>query len=278
MHQDLFTSWGCEFDAALSTDRTQLIFTPRRTREGRLVPHNLFHKPGGHERQYESLLTAFLSLNVDSRPDTWEIVATQLGPLFHMHPLHHAAVNGTVRESQDTWLEARHDLFRLWEGFQALASLSEDSLSTQARRQAALTALVTAGADVDALSSEDLEPLIEAHMPHDWQNQRTEMLHSLGHQLNRRFMPNAQPIAPLVNPNTLQLELVFPTGIQALFFMSVALAREDRRAFPTRCSRQSCTRVSFMRGMKQYCSKACQEAEKSARYRRGKVEAPDENA
>lgn len=110
------------------------------------------------------------------------------------------------------------------------------------------------------------------------QTEQSEKVDALGTQLNRQFMPRAQPIVPLVNPDTLQLELMFSTGIQALFFMSVALTREDRISFPARCGGHGCTWVSFMRGIKRYCSKACQEAEISARYRRGKKGTPNEVA
>lgn len=271
MHQDLFTTWGCEFDVTLSADRARLVFTPRRTPEGLPIPRNLFHKPGGHERPYETLLTAFLSLNADSPPETWQAVAAQLGPLFAPHPFQRAMEHEVVNEPRSLWLEARDDLSKFWERFQALPKLSTTPLSLEERRAAALTAIAVQGADVDAVSPEELEPLIEAHMPHEWQTERREMMQSLGTQLNGRFMPPAPPIAPLINEETARLELVFPLGIQALFFMSVALAREDRTSFPTRCGRHGCTRVSFMRGMKRYCSKACQEAEKSARHRRKKT-------
>lgn len=78
------------------------------------------------------------------------------------------------------------------------------------------------------------------------------------------------PIIPRINPKTLKLELNFPLGIQALFFMCTLIARNDAKAFPRQCARPGCMGVAFIRGRKAYCSSTCQETAKSARYRQNK--------
>lgn len=94
-----------------------------------------------------------------------------------------------------------------------------------------------------------------------------DLLHEIGTLLNSWFHEPHPRLTPLLHPNTLQMELVVPQGIQALLLMSVALARADMVAFPNRCARPGCRTVAFMKGRRLYCSERCQQAYKQTRYR-----------
>lgn len=266
---DLFATWTTDFDVQVDLPLRTLTFRPA-LKDGRsLRPRSLFARPGKGESSYQTLIGEFLSLRSESPAQAWARTAARLGPLFAHHPLHHAAVGSPLTESLEAWITARDALATVWSDIHALAMASATPLTPEERRQVGLDNLMAAGLGVpaDALPPAQLDPLLEAYMPSTTQTDQLGMLESIGAGLNRWFLDPHPRLVPLLNPTTLQVEIVVPQGIQALLLMTVALAREDMTAFPNRCARPGCTAVAFMKGRRIYCSTPCQTAHKAARYR-----------
>ncbi|ADY26626.1 protein of unknown function DUF1470 [Deinococcus proteolyticus MRP] len=257
----LFASWSMKGKVDIDLGGQVIIFSqPEATMD-------LFARPGGSEGHYRRRVEALLSLHAGSTADEWQAVAQELGPLFTVHPLHALFSQPELRESMDLWLKAGQDLRLMWSRIEKLTTASPDAWTQAEREEIGLQGLETAGADLDALSEDARRKLAEAYTPQEWASEAGEVVDGIGQQLNSWFRATPSRVVPLVNPETLQVELVVEQGIQALALMSVLLIRNDRSAFPRQCGRTGCTRITFMKGRRRFCSKACQEAAKSQRYR-----------
>ncbi len=265
---ELFTTWSTHFEVRVDRAAEKLIFEPARVDGRHLRPKSLFDRPGSGESHYHKLITTMLSLNSKSTDRQWQAAAVALGPLIQRHPMQHAALGLDLSESMAQWQTASRELAALWEDVQNLASAPTQSLSEEERVEVALDRLAAAGFPVEGMSAAQLQPHLAPYLPAPSDSEAQELHARIGNRLNRWFQSKHPRISPLLNPVTHEIEIVVEQGIQALFLMSVALARNDLAAFPRKCARPRCTRIAFMKGRKRYCSIRCQEAEKTARSRR----------
>ncbi|GGM22340.1 hypothetical protein [Deinococcus aerophilus] len=169
------------------------------------------------------------------------------------------------------WLKATQDLSALWEDIEALATADTEPLSLEERREIGIDRLAALGYPVETVSPAQLEAQLEAYIPRA-DTEVQNVTDRIGRRLNAWFRGQHPRVSPLLNPRTRDVEIVVEQGIQALFLMTVSLARNELGAFPRMCTRPNCTRKTFMTGRKKYCSLACQQAHKSARQRQRKSE------
>ena len=135
---------------------------------------------------------------------------------------------------------------------------------------------------ISRLAPGTLESLLKAYMPLEAASPAVKLVDIIGDRLNDVFQDNsvlnkvsqdeserpAHPrIVPLINPETLEVEIVVPQGLQALFLMSCILLHKSNRGFLRRCKRANCARTVFMSRRQEYCCKPCQEADKTLRAR-----------
>ena len=268
----LFATWTTDFDVRLNRKTASLEFMPACVDGLYRQPRNLFARPGSNEHRYQVLIEELLTLKEASPNEEWERVARLLGPLFARHPLHHAVANGLIVEPLSEWLQVQRALGELWDSIERLASASSTPLSLEKRREIASGRLATMGltSPEEASSSDEYEKLLEPHMPPELDTEVHQAIADIGGSASEWFKQPHPVMVPLLNPQSLQVEIVVEMGIQALILISVSLARNNLAAFPTLCARPSCTRIAFMKGSKKYCSISCQAADKTQRARNRK--------
>lgn len=265
---ELFTTWSTYFEVQVDRATERLIFKPACVDRLYLRPRSLFDRPGSGEGHYHKLIITLLALNPQSTDQQWQTAATELGPIIQCHPMQHAALGIDLSESMTQWLTASRELASLWEDIQNLANAPSHRLSEAERVEVAIDQLAAIGFPVEELSAAELQPHLVAYLPKRSDTELEEVHAQIGNRLNRWFRSNHPRISPLLNSSTHEIEIVVEQGIQALFLMSVALARNDLASFPRHCARPKCTRIAFMKGTKKYCSSRCQSAEKTARSRK----------
>ncbi len=205
-------------------------------------------------------------------------MATLLGPLIQHHPAHHKQADGVVTEQMAQWLEARDRLYQFWtmtEGIAAASRSLPPRLSPEQKREVSENRLAMDAESMSRLAPDDLESLLKAHMPRDATSPASKLADAIGNKLNEVFQdipgqPQHPRIVPSINPDTFEVEIVAPQGLQALFLMSCILLHKSDRGFLRRCKRANCARTVFMSRRQQYCCTACQAADKTLRARRRK--------
>lgn len=269
---ELFATWTSRFQTALaeggSKGVVQFAFLPDAT--GIYSLHDLFNRSGRGERHFEHLVNAFLSLGERADEAQWVATTALLGPLFIPDPYQASIDRAVLSESRRDWLEGSRLLKLFWSNLERLSEVSSAPLSAEERRQEGLEQL---GISPERVSPGELEILLEAFMPREWESDATRLDDEIGNHLRQRFTSPAPPIMPVLHPHTKELQIVVRQGIQALFIMSMVLARKHRGSFPRACARPNCTMVAFMPTRKRFCSKPCQVAAKQQKYRRSQARA-----
>ena len=287
---EVFATWTARFDVEVDRAGQRLIFKPLLSNTGRIQRRNLFERPDEGNQDYSHLIEALLSLEEGAPDSAWKTVAERLGPIIQHHPAHHAHADGEVTERMAQWLDARERLYQFWTMAERLAGTSripESRLTPEQKREEAVSRLWMDDEAMSRLAPDDLERLIEAHMPPkavmpEAISPALKLVDDIGHRLNEVFQDNsvlnkvsrdkpgrpAHPrIVPLINPETFEVEIVVPQGLQALFLMSCILLHKSNRGFLRRCKRANCARTVFMSRRQDYCCQACQEADKTLRAR-----------
>ncbi|WP_027481671.1 hypothetical protein [Deinococcus pimensis] len=297
---ELFTHWSMECRAELleQPGGAVLRFTPLQDATGSVqfknlfVSHRLLVRKTRRTEEPERVTSVELLLNLSGgmSPTPWndpderwliEAVASALGPLFTAHVWHGlgAATTEAIEEPLAHWLSAAEKLKELIELLTAWKKASKDVPSDETRRRLGTDRLRDdIGIDAyNTLSEERRAELARAYGPSlvsprdQLQRLASDALYWLwsfgvSNQEDERqlILENTRPI---VNQDTGLFQFNIAVGIQALATMAALQADSYQSRTVQRCKRKSCRQVRLMREKREYCSVACQQADKQAKYR-----------